>query len=128
MLATFFLLTGLAIVGFPGTVGFAGIELIVEGAVEVFPYVGCIGRDRGGFERHRNSAGIFPFVHRHRVSNDVFDGSPLAREGCRFGDQCILIIGGGIIPQPGVQSRYHAAKEIMSRREVISRLIPHVVG
>ena len=31
-----------------------------------------------------------------------------------------LIFGGGVYPQPGVQSRYHAAKEIMSRRKVSS--------
>jgi NADH-quinone oxidoreductase subunit M len=29
-----------------------------------------------------------------------------------------LVIGGGLWPQPGVASRYHAATEIMARREV----------
>jgi NADH-quinone oxidoreductase subunit M len=30
----------------------------------------------------------------------------------------VLIIGGGLWPQPGVASRYHAATEIMARRQV----------
>jgi NADH-quinone oxidoreductase subunit M len=28
-----------------------------------------------------------------------------------------LILGGGLIPQPGVANRYHAASEILSRRQ-----------
>ena len=39
-LAVCFLLTGLASVGFPGTFGFVGTELLVDGAVEAYPYVG----------------------------------------------------------------------------------------
>ena len=41
-LAVFFLLTGLASIGFPGTVGFIGAELLVDGAVGVYPYVGML--------------------------------------------------------------------------------------
>src|SRR5262249_50234126 len=40
MLAVCFLLTGLASVGFPGTLGFVATELLVDGAVEVNLYVG----------------------------------------------------------------------------------------
>src|SRR5262249_58639581 len=39
-LAIFFLLTGLASVGFPGTLGYLGTELVVDGAVQTYPYVG----------------------------------------------------------------------------------------
>jgi NADH-quinone oxidoreductase subunit M len=39
-LASMFLLTGLAAIGFPGTIGFIGMELLVEGAVEVYPMIG----------------------------------------------------------------------------------------
>ena len=39
-LAVCFLLTGLASVGFPGTLGFVAAELLVEGAVEANPMVG----------------------------------------------------------------------------------------
>ncbi|MCU0714159.1 MAG: oxidoreductase [Pirellula sp.] len=40
-LAGFFLLTGLASIGFPGTVGFIAMELLIEGAVEYYPLVGA---------------------------------------------------------------------------------------
>ena len=39
-LAVCFLLTGLASVGFPGTLGFISTELLVDSAVEASPYVG----------------------------------------------------------------------------------------
>ena len=39
-LAVFFLLTGLASVGFPGTLGFIATELLVDSAVEANPYIG----------------------------------------------------------------------------------------
>ena len=39
-LAVCFLLTGLACVGFPGTLGFISTELLVDSAVEASPYVG----------------------------------------------------------------------------------------
>jgi NADH-quinone oxidoreductase subunit M len=39
-LAVCFLLTGLASVGFPGTFGFLAMELLMDGAVEAYPYVG----------------------------------------------------------------------------------------
>ena len=40
MLAVCFLLTGLASLGFPGTFGFLGTELLVDGAVEAYAHVG----------------------------------------------------------------------------------------
>ena len=39
-LAAFFLITGLASIGFPGTVGFLGTELLVDGMVFSFPLAG----------------------------------------------------------------------------------------
>ena len=41
-LAVCFLLTGLASVGFPGTLGFISTELLVDSAVEASPYVGIV--------------------------------------------------------------------------------------
>ena len=40
VLAIAFLLMGLACTGFPGTLGFIGQELLVDGAVDVFPVMG----------------------------------------------------------------------------------------
>ena len=48
-LAISFLAMGLACTGFPGTLGFIGQELLLDGAVDVFPVMGfgrhCIGAD-----------------------------------------------------------------------------------
>ena len=124
MLATFFLITGLAIVGFPGTVGFAGIELIVEGAVEVFPYVGAAVVIAAAL----NGIAILRVYFRLFTGTDYQSSFSMeARWPERVAVLVLsfLIIGGGVWPQPGVQSRYHAAKEIMSRREVESDPVPH---
>src|SRR4029079_12690874 len=40
LLAITFLAMGLACTGFPGTLGFVGQELLVDGAVEAFPVMG----------------------------------------------------------------------------------------
>src|SRR5215472_2533512 len=40
VLAVTFLITGLACTGFPGTLGFVGQELLVNGAVDTFPVLG----------------------------------------------------------------------------------------
>ncbi len=42
VLAGFFLLTGLASIGFPGTIGFIASELLIEGAVGVQPAVAVV--------------------------------------------------------------------------------------
>lgn len=114
-LATFFLLTGVATVGFPGTVGFAGIELIVEGAVLVYPVVGMavvVATALNGIAVMRAYFGLFT------GSTYVSSFSMRARwpERVAVLVLSLLIIGGGVWPHPGVESRYHAAQEIMSRR------------
>ena len=53
LLAISFLSMGLACTGFPGTLGFVGQELLVDGAVDAFPGDGirrrhCVGADRPG--------------------------------------------------------------------------------
>jgi NADH-quinone oxidoreductase subunit M len=125
MLATFFLLTGLAIVGFPGTVGFAGIELIVEGAVEVFPYVGAavvIAAALNGIAIMRVYFRLFTGTE----YQSTFSMRARWPETVAVLVLSFLIIGGGIFPQPGVQSRYHAAKEIMAHRDTGAIEVPHV--
>ncbi len=125
LLASFFLLTGLAIIGFPGTVGFAGVELIVEGAVEVYPLVGMlivIAAALNGIAILKVYFRLFTGAEYH----SSFSMNARWPEKVAILILSALIIGAGIYPQPGVQSRYHAAKEIMSRRD--ARLVseaPH---
>ncbi len=117
LLATFFLLTGLATVGFPGTVGFAGVELIVEGAVGIFPYVGALVVIAGAI----NGIAILRVYFRlftGTVYQSTFSMQARWPEKVAVLVLSVLIFGGGIYPQPGIESRYHAAQEIMARREV----------
>ncbi|WP_166821242.1 proton-conducting transporter transmembrane domain-containing protein [Thalassoroseus pseudoceratinae] len=116
-LAAMFLLTGLASIGFPGTVGFIGTELLVEGAVEIYPLVGLavvVAAAMNGV------AVVKAYFH-------VFTGtrhSSTVKMDCRPAERItilvmvVLIVGGGLNPQPGVQSRYHAARALLEHRSV----------
>lgn len=114
-LAVFFLLTGLASIGFPGTVGFVGEELLVEGAVQLAPLVGMVVvfvAALNGIACMRAYFRVFTgTVHTSSVSLEARWPEKIA--GLTM---TVLILGGGIFPQPGVSSRYRAALEILSQR------------
>jgi NADH-quinone oxidoreductase subunit M len=116
-LAAFFLLTGLASIGFPGTIGFIGTELLVEGASEIYPYVGMLVV----FAAALNGIAVLQAYFRLFTGTEHTASIPL---GARMPEKVAvltlsaLIIGGGLVPQPGVKSRYHAATEIIARRRV----------
>jgi NADH-quinone oxidoreductase subunit M len=114
-LAALFLLTGLASIGFPGTVGFIGIELLIEGAVEVYPLVGMAVVVAAAL----NGIAILGAYFR------LFTGKPHAASfsmRARVPEKIavliltVFIIGGGLFPQAGVKSRHHAAKELIRIR------------
>jgi NADH-quinone oxidoreductase subunit M len=111
-LAAMFLITGLASIGFPGTIGFIGTELLVQGAVDVHPFVEfavVLAAALNGI------AVVGAYFHvftgtRHSVATSI---------GCRTSERIAivvivaLIIGGGLFPQPGVASRYHVAEALL---------------
>jgi NADH-quinone oxidoreductase subunit M len=114
-LAALFLVTGLASIGFPGTVGFVGTELLIEGAVAAYPLTGMAVVVAAAL----NGIAILQAYFR------VFTGtthtasiSLSARPAERIAVLVLtaLILGGGLFPQPGVESRYHAAKELIRHR------------
>ena len=114
-IAAMFLITGLSSIGFPGTLGFIGAELLVEGAVAVYPLVGLavvVATALNGIAVVRTYFYVFTGA-RHRASILM---------GCRLTERItilivvVLIIGGGLIPQPGVASRYHAARALLEHR------------
>lgn len=114
-LAGLFLLTGLGSIGFPGTIGFVGMELLVEGAVDVYPMVGLAVV----FAAALNSIAIMRAYFR------IFTGVRFhttvqlrsrASERLAVLVLSILVLGGGLWPQPGVASRYHAADALMRLR------------
>ncbi len=117
ILAGLFLLTGLASIGFPGTVGFIGTELLVEGAIGVYPLVGL------AVVLAATLNGVAVVLAYFRVFTGTRHLASISLK-CRTSERITililtaLIVGGGLYPQPGVSSRYHAAVALMEHRGV----------
>jgi NADH-quinone oxidoreductase subunit M len=114
-LAVCFLLTGLASVGFPGTFGFLSGELLVDGAVQAFPYVGIavvIAAALNGIAILKAYLRLFTGT-RHVTSVSLAIGG---RERIAVLTLAALVLGGAIYPQPGVVTRHHAALSILKDR------------
>jgi NADH-quinone oxidoreductase subunit M len=114
-LAVCFLLTGLASVGFPGTLGFVATDLLVDGAVMANLFVGLAVIAAAAL----NSIAIVRVYlllftgarHTSTVSLEI-----TLRERVVVLTLATLILGGGLFPQPGVSSRRRAADEILEER------------
>jgi len=118
-LAVFFLLTGLASIGFPGAFGFVGMELLISGAVESYPFVGSIVVLAGALDSIAIIAAYFRlFTGVRRVTS-----IPLAMRGAEkvaVFTLAILIIVNGLFPQPSIDSRYEAARYIVDSRKSLN--------
>jgi NADH-quinone oxidoreductase subunit M len=115
-LAGLFLLTGLASIGFPGTAGFVGAELLVEGAVQVSPFVGIaivVAAALNGLAVLQAYFRIFT-GSAHVASIDLRTRLP---ERVAVLALSALLLGGGLYPQPGVAGRYNAAAQLVKERE-----------
>lgn len=119
-LAVCFLLTGLACVGFPGTFGFIGTEMLIDGAVleyeHDYPYVGfavVVAMALNGIAVVR--AYFYLFTGTRYQSTVSLQIGPRERFAVLM--LALMILGGGLFPQPGVHSRYHAATELLDERE-----------
>jgi len=129
-LAVCFLLTGLASVGFPGTLGFVATELLVDGAVGVNLFVGVAVVLTSAI----NGIGVV------RVYLLLFTGRRYAtavslgitgRERFAVLTLAALILGGGLMPEPLVKSRHKAAEPILAARaqkQASSGTSPHLEG
>jgi NADH-quinone oxidoreductase subunit M len=114
-LAVCFLLTGLASVGFPGTLGFISTEILVDSAVEVNPTVGVVVVAVAALN---GIAVVRAYLHLFtggRHVSTVWLGIG-ARERIAVLTLAGLILGGGFYPQPGVMTREHAAEAILKQR------------
>lgn len=118
-LAICFLLTGLASVGFPGTVGFVGTELLIDGAVEAYPYIGVAVVIAGALNGVALIKTYFILFTGTRYSSAV---SLKIRTRERFAVLLLasLILVGGIYPQPGIHSRNEAVKALLKVRETLA--------
>ncbi|WP_435006699.1 proton-conducting transporter membrane subunit [Tundrisphaera lichenicola] len=115
-LAVCFLLTGLASVGFPGTLGFISTELLVDSAIGANPYAGIAviaAAALNGIAVVR--AYLILFTGARHVST-VSLGLGL-RERVAVLTLAALILGGGLMPQPGVSTRERAAEAILVDRQ-----------
>jgi NADH-quinone oxidoreductase subunit M len=120
LLAITFLAMGLACTGFPGTLGFVGQELLVNGAVDAFPLM--------GFAVVIASALTGLAVLRMYFSLFCGRFDPLAHSGLRFGltrreawtfvALVISLIGFGVAPRSLVDSRLAASEDILQLRRV----------
>jgi NADH-quinone oxidoreductase subunit M len=114
-LAVCFLLTGLASIGFPATLGFISTELLVDSAVEANPYVGIAVVAAGALNGIAVVRAYFLLFTGARHVSTVSLGIGV-RERIAVLTLAALILGGGLFPQPGVTSRQHAADEILAER------------
>jgi NADH-quinone oxidoreductase subunit M len=114
-LAVCFLLTGLASVGFPFTLGFISSELLVDSAVEASPYVGIGVVAAGALNGIAVVRAYFLlFTGARHVSTVSLGIGP--RERLAVLTLSALMIGGGLYPQPGVATRQRAAEGILRDR------------
>jgi NADH-quinone oxidoreductase subunit M len=116
LLAALFLIMGLGSIGFPGTLGFVGAELLVEGAALVSPLVGLaivVAAALNGLAMLHAYFRVFTGT-RHVTTVDLRIRWP---EGVAMLILIALVVGGGLYPQPGVASRYHAAAALVQMRQ-----------
>lgn len=115
-LGTLFLITGLASIGFPGGLSFVGMELLVEGTVEVYPVVGAIivmAAAINGVALLRAYFRIFTGT-RH-VATVSLAARPTERVVAII--LSLLILGVGTWSGAAVHSRYHAAEALLRIRQ-----------
>lgn len=120
-MAAFFLLTGLASVGFPCTIGFVASELLTESVVDYSPWVACmvvLAMTLNGIAIMRAYFRIF--TGSKHITSIPMRSQPEERFAIIL--MTVLILGGGLYPQPGVESRYRAAVHLL---EDYHRALPH---
>lgn len=114
-LAGCYLLSGLASVGFPGTLGFVGAEMLVDGAVSTNPLFGiaivAAAALNGIAVVHTY---MLLFTGKRRMSTIAIRISD--RERFAIVSLAALIVLGGTAPQLHVGPRHHAAEEILELR------------
>ena len=115
ILATCFLLLGLAAVGFPGTLGFVSQELLLDGTMHVYPHVGILAAlttTLNGITVMRSYFHLFCGARtRYAPSQSMRPRERVALLGLLG---VILIMGW--MPQHFVESRWRAAQAILNAR------------
>src|SRR5207237_8662621 len=119
LLAISFLAMGLARTGFPGTLGFIGQELLVDGAVDVFPIMGfavVIASALTGLAVLRMYFSLFCGRPMPQAHSSLRFGLT-RREAWTFVALVIVLVGFGVAPRPIVDSRFAAGDDILRGRQ-----------
>jgi NADH-quinone oxidoreductase subunit M len=130
LLAASFLLFGLACAGFPGTLGFVGQEMLVDGAVRSFPALGFL----------TIVAAALTGLAVLRMYFSLFCGRPGAgaelslrwREAVVFAGVAAALVVSGLLPGGVVRSRDRASEELLHLRDAVHHrhdiLSPPIAG
>ncbi len=119
LLAISFLCMGLACTGFPGTLGFVGQELLVNGAVDSFPTMGfavVIASALTGLAVLRMYFSLF-CGRPDAPSHSSVQFGLRRRETWTFVALVIVLIAFGVAPRPLVDSRFAASDDILVLRD-----------
>lgn len=119
ILATTFLLMGLACTGFPGTLGYVGEELLVSGAVSAFPVMGfavVIASALTGLAVIRMYFALF-CGRADPLKHAGFRFGLTTREAWTFIALVIVLLGFGAMPRTLVDSRFTASDELLKLRQ-----------
>lgn len=119
VLAISFLAMGLACTGFPGTLGFIAQELLVDGAVDVFPVMGfavVIASALTGLAVLRMYFSLF-CGRSDALAHPSLRLGLRPREAWTFVALVIALIGLGVGPRPLADSRLDASAEILRLRQ-----------
>jgi NADH-quinone oxidoreductase subunit M len=111
LLAACFLVLGLASIGFPGTLGFVGLEALAHGVVSDFPYLGfavLVAGMLNGIAVVRTYFMLFC----GRLEPGRSSQSLQLRERLGFVALAGVLIVGGLFPGPFVRSRSRAGESI----------------
>lgn len=123
-LAAFFLLTGLAAVGFPGTIGFFGAEMLLDSADRVGAALGVAVVVSGaliGISVVRAYAIVFLGARHAGTVNLTCRPS----ERLAVLSLTLLLLGGVLWPQPWISSQARAADKVLTER---ARMTDGVTG
>jgi len=123
LLAISFLTMGLACTGFPGTLGFVGQELLVNGAVDTFPVMGfaVVGASAlTGLAILRMYFSLF-CGRRDAFAHSALRFELTRREAWAFGAIVVALIVLGVAPRPLVDSRLAASEAILRMRSVLGQ-------
>jgi NADH-quinone oxidoreductase subunit M len=119
VLAISFLTMGLACTGFPGTLGFVGQELLVDGAVDIFPVMGfavVVASALTGLAVLRMYFSLFCGRSEMQVHPSLRLGLR-PREAWTFVALVVALVGLGLVPRPLVDSRFDASADILRLRQ-----------